>query len=142
MVNLLQAVGWFLLALPVGETGQMEKTLLRNGTELTVWESPYHRGVPHSYYDQTMESIKHLYPENNVLVARRFAALGQAVYSLVCYKQTEGASEVIVGGILAAGRMSWHFSGEVPTEGFRESLILILEAISKLPSNKAMEPDT
>lgn len=140
MLEIVQALGWFLIALPVGAAGPIDKMPLGNGMELTIQESPYHRRVPHSYYDQAMESIKHLYPENDVLVARRFGTLGEAAYSLVCYKQSKGSSKVIVGGMLVVGRMSWHFSGEVPAERFNDSLILILEAISKLSSNTYEAP--
>jgi hypothetical protein len=139
-MKLILAIGWFLIALPVEVDAQVEKMLIGDGIELTIQESPNHRGVPHFYYDQAMESIKHLYPESEVLVARRFGTLGEVVYSLVCYKEFKGSSKVIVGGMLAVGRRSWRFNGVVPVEGFTDSLVLILEAISKPPSNTYEAP--
>lgn len=88
------AIGGFLIALPVEVNHQVEKILIGNGTELTIQESPHHRGVPHFYYDQAMEAIKDLCPESEVLVARRFGTLGEAVYSLVCYKESKGQARL------------------------------------------------
>lgn len=126
------------MLLPLGADGEIERIALGNGTELTVQTTPYHRGLPHSYYDQAMESIKHLYPENDVLLGRRFGSLGEAVYSLVCYKQSKTSSNVMVTGMLVLDKMTWHFGGEVSAENFTDSLVLILEAISKLPQRSAV----
>lgn len=140
-MKLILAIGWLLIALPVESDDQVEKVLIGDGAELTIRESPNHRGVPHLYYDQAVESIKDLYPKSEVLVARRFGTLGEVAYSLVCYKEFKRSSKVVVGGMFAVGRRSWRFDGMVPVEGFTDSLVLILEAISKSPSSKTMEPD-
>lgn len=102
--------------------------------ELTIQEGTYHRGAPHSYYDQATESIRQLYPGNQVLVSRRVGRLGDAMYSLVCYKERGTSEHVVVGGMVTSGRKSWLFSGETTEGQFVDTLVLVLETISRLGS--------
>jgi len=141
VTKLIQVICWFLIALPGVADTRIEKISLGNGLELTIQENPYNRELPYSYYDQTMESITQLYPEHEVLVGRRLGTLGKTIYSLLCYKQSNKSGTVEVGGMFVVGKASWHFSSEVPVGLFTNSLVLILEAISKSPSNTAMGPD-
>ena len=129
----------FLVAVPAIGDARAETLVLENGVELTIQESPYNRRLPHSYYDQAMESIAQLHPGHEVVVGRRFGTLGETEYSLLGYKRSGESGTVEVGGIFVAGQASWRFDSRVPVDLFADSLVLILEAISKPPSNETTE---
>jgi len=109
---------------------------LGNGTVLTVKEITDHRRIPYSYYDQAMESIATLYPDYVLVLKRRFGTLGDAHYSIVCYKESPAGTRVRIGGSVAGAKKAWSFAAEVPERAFNESLVLALEVISNLPRRR------
>ncbi|MFZ0487033.1 MAG: hypothetical protein WAL83_08545 [Arenicellales bacterium] len=130
------AIAGICLSLAVHADDTATDIRLRNGTVLTVKEITDHRGIPYSYYDQAMESIATLYPDYVLILKRRVGTLGNAQYSIVCYKESPNRTRVRIGGSVAGAKKAWSFAAEVPEQAFNESLVLALETISNLPRRR------
>ncbi len=129
---------WLLSA--VTAAGQAAKINLDNGVALSIREIPSHKGLPHSSYDQAMNSIPALYPQHEILIKRRYGKLGPVIYSLVCYRDDKRSDKFIVNGAAIHGEKAWTFDVEAPAESFHDTLVLILEAISRFPSIIPLQP--
>ena len=124
-----------LLLNPVLIFGENDSYTIRleNGIDLDIKEHTAHRWLPHAYYDQALDSINSIYPENRILAKRRYGSVGNVRYSLIAYKDADESLEVKVKGVVVKQRLAWIFDTKVAEFKFNETMILILERISKLP---------
>ena len=107
---------------------------------LSIKKFRSNRTLPHAFYDQAVSSIPKLYPEHVFFAKRRYGRLGKMQYSIVCYKETEKTSKVLVIGTAVLEKDAWSFDTHVDETTFGDKLLIVLEAIEKLPSNKALQP--
>lgn len=118
-----------------------QKITIEEGIVLKVKKHRSNRSLPHAFYDQATASVPMLYPEHIFLAKRRYGRLGEMEYSIVCYKETGKRTEVLITGIAVSNNDAWSFETLVPESSFGDKLLLIvLEAIEKLPSTKALQP--
>ena len=78
--------------------GAERKVRLDSGAVATISDLEVHRWLPHSYFDQAMDSLRALHPDLQLLVTRRVGNLGNILYSLVCYRESRTSRDVIVFG--------------------------------------------
>ena len=71
---------------------------LDSGAVATISDLEVHRWLPHSHFDQAMDSLRALHPDLQLLVTRRVGNLGNILYSLVCYRESRTSPDVIVFG--------------------------------------------
>ena len=100
------------------------------------------RSLPHTYYDQAISSIQNIYPEHEFLAKRRYGKLGKIQYSIVCYKENVESSNVTVSGTAIHKNKAWFFETHFPYASFGENLLIVLEAVESLPSNKVLQPNS
>ena len=112
---------------------------LEEGIVLKVKQLRNNRFLPHAFYDQATASIPLLYPDHVYLVKRRYGRLGEMKYSIVCYKETKQSSEVLISGTAVLNNAAWSFDTRVPQSSFGDKLLIVLEAVEKLPSNKSIQ---
>jgi len=111
---------------------------LENGAKLKVVHIQYSRVLPHSFYDQALASLPHLFPEHLILAARRSGKLGDAVYALVCYRETPTSQNVTIQAVVSHGVRAWRLE-TTSADSYSDMLIQVLEQIAKLPSNGAAQ---
>ena len=107
---------------------------LENGVDLNLKEHKSHRWLPHAYHDQVIDSINALYPENKILVKRRYGKIGSVIYSLIAYKESNNALSVTINGVVIKDKLAWVMNAEVPEFKLDETLVLTMERLPKLPS--------
>ena len=112
---------------------------IEKGLEIRVKKLKSNRTLPHSFYDQAISSIPKLYPDHEYFGKRRSGRLGNIQYSIVCYKKSKSTNKVIVSGAALFANKAWSFESLVPESSFGDKLLIILEAIEKLPSNKSLK---
>ena len=117
-----------------------QKVTLEKGIVLSVKKMDSNRSLPHAYYDQAISSIHNIYPEHKFLAKRRYGKLGKIQYSIVCYKENMKSSIVTTSGTAIYKNKAWFFEAHVPNDAFGENLLIVLEAVESLPSNKALQP--
>jgi hypothetical protein len=122
-----------LFALQAVNAGEFARITLDGGIILNVSKFISNRSLPHSFYDQAMSSLPMLYPDYVIYAKRRFGRLGQMNYSLICYKQTRKATQVIISGTAVSGTDAWSFETSVPEKSFGTALLTIMEAVTKFP---------
>ncbi|TAJ80348.1 hypothetical protein EPO44_18630 [bacterium] len=108
---------------------------LDSGAVATISDLEAHRWLPHSYFDQAIDSLHALHPDLQLLAVRRVGQLGNILYSLVCYKESRGSREVVVTGAAVTKAQAWRFDVRHETNAHVELLLEVLEAVAKLPSN-------
>ena len=91
-----------------------------------------HRGVPHFFVDQGLETIPHLYPNHVLLAKRRFSELGEVVFSLLVYKEDAPKPEIKIEGMASHRSQAWYFSALCSAENLTDGLVTTLEEIGKL----------
>lgn len=130
----------FLVAQPGFASGQTHRLKVGEGVVLNVNDYGYHRFLPYSFYDQAVSSIQHLYSGHVFLAKRRDGRLGKIQYSIICYKQAVNQSRIYITGVAVLGNNAWSFETDVPESSYGDKLLVVLEAIGKLPSYKALRP--
>lgn len=113
-----------------------EAVLLENGYALQLNRIPPSRILPQAYYDQALASIPEVYPESQILVARRLGSIGRgsaARYALIGYKKLKTQDRVTIGGIVTGANSAWSFETAVVDTHFNQTLLLVIETISELP---------
>jgi len=117
------------------DPGDVHTITLENGQQLNIEEIPYSRRLPTSYYDQALSSIPTLYRDAVFVVKRRIGYFGNATspYSLICYRETPQDPSVTITGVLQSKQKAWRYEATIPDTVFTQSLILILEEVSKIP---------
>ncbi len=124
------------LVLPVS-LGAAEDEL--TGCEPRFEEIQNTRILPHAFHDQSVESLDALYPEHEILAARRYSTLGAMRYSLLVYKETPLADSVHIAGVTVLKDRAWRFSATCTVDTLAEGLVSTLESIADLL--KAEPPD-
>ncbi len=109
---------------------------IENGIVLKVVERPSRRNDPYNFYDQSVPVIPHLYPNSTILAKRRFGRLGEVFYSIVCYKEGYEDRDVMIMGTSIYKGNALQFTAIVSEKSFGDSLLVILEAVEKITSNK------
>lgn len=120
----------------------VHKITAEEGIVLSVKKFKSNRSLPHAFYDQAVSSIPKLYPEHIYFAKRRYGHLGKMQYSIICYKETEKTSKVLIMGTAILRNDAWSFETYVQESTFGDKLLIVLEAVEKLPSNKALQPIT
>ncbi len=121
----------------------IKKVPLENGQELRIKHIPPSRILPHAYYDQALASIPGVYPNSQIIAKRRVGYLGKdsaILYSLVCYKESKDLEEVTISGVVVNQNKAWSFDAKVVESSFVDTLVLVLEVLADLPSNKSLQP--
>ena len=116
------------------------KINIEQGIVLSVKKFNSYRSLPHSYFDQAIASIPIIYPEHVFFAKRRYGKLGEMQYSIICYKENEKKNSITISGIAVLKSNAWSFETRVPQESFGDYLLIVLESIQNLPSNKAFQP--
>jgi hypothetical protein len=122
---------------------QVKEIALITGVKLNIKQIQISRTLPTAYYDQALSSIPGVYPKSKILAKRRFGRFGadlSSSYSMVCYKKSSKFDEVTVEGIVVGNGRAWRYESKVEESLFVDTLILILEKIAELPSNKKLQP--
>ena len=117
-----------------------QKVTLEKGIVLSVKKKDSNRSLPHAYYDQAISSIQNIYPKHELLAKRRFGKIGKIQYSIICYKENMKSGIVDVSGNAVYKNKAWYFETHIPSASFGEDLLIVLEAVESLPSNKALQP--
>jgi hypothetical protein len=113
---------------------------LEDGNRLTVSQTESSRILPHTFYDQAISSLPHLFPTHVLLAGRRSGVLGDVEYALVCFKETPASEQAVFRGIAVQGDRAWHFEATAPASAFGVTLMQILEQIEKLSSGPGARP--
>jgi len=130
----------FLGAQPAIASDDNQTITADEGVVITVKKLGSARYLPHAFYDQAVSSIPKLYPEHEYLARRRNGRFGKVLYSVVCYKQSRHTHKVSISGTAVLADDAWSFETHVPESSFGDKLLIVLEAIEKLPSNEALRP--
>lgn len=69
-----------------------------------------------------------------ILVKRRYGKIGNIIYSLVAYKESNKDLSVRTNGVVVKGELAWILNADVPEFKFTQTLVLIMEKIAKLSS--------
>ena len=112
--------------------GVQRTIMLDNGTNLSLKETDNHRGLPHGYFDQGMESIPLIHPDHRILVKRRFGQLGQTVYSLIVFIETPKSDDVDISGVAIANQKAWVYHAKTDSGAMATTLQLVNEKLSQL----------
>jgi hypothetical protein len=129
---------------PGGAQDKERDVVLDTGVKLHIKEILFSRILPTAYYDQAMASIPALYPDSEIVAARRFGRFGNNLassYSMVCYKQSADVDEVTISGVVVSDRKAWLFDTKVNSSLFVDTLIRVLETVANLPSNHSLQSD-
>ena len=110
------------------------------GVLIKVKKHRSNRSLPHAFYDQAISSIPKLYPEHEYFAKRRYGRLGEVEYSIVCYKESKNLSKVLISGTAVKDIDAWYFEVYVSDNLFGDKLLIVLEAVEQLPSNKQLQP--
>lgn len=97
------------------------------------------RGSPTIYFDQAIASIPEIEKEVKFLCNRRIGFLGKVQYSMYCYINEKDKNVVNVGGKIVSEGKAWVFNVKLANKNFTDELIILIEAIQKLPYNKALQ---
>lgn len=127
----------FLTALPVTASDDLHTVKVEKDIELSVTMLKSNRSLPHAFYDQATTSIHGMHPEHIYLAKRRYGQLGKMQYSILCYKETKKSNNVIITGTAVFKDNAWSFETKVPESSFADKLLIVLEAVANLPSNKS-----
>lgn len=115
-----------------------EDSALTNGGDLTIKDIQYNRSLPQAFYDQAVTSLPLLYPNHQLLVARRTGVLGEVEYALICFKETSKSRHGVIEAIAVFEERAWHLKKITPPS-CGEALVDILEYIANLPSNPTVQ---
>jgi hypothetical protein len=99
-----------------------------------------HRGLPHVFHDQALESLKATAPNAQFVERLRAERLGGLTYALVAWKPDPTAARVEVGAVAVADRRAWHLDLTAPVGDYpaaRAALLARLQALASAPSPKA-----
>jgi hypothetical protein len=128
--------------LAFAEPGDARKIALEDGLELRIEEILDSRILPHAYYDQAISSIPGIYPESKIIAKRRLFWLGKgdsaSTNSIICYKKDSKKEKVTISGVSTSKGKAWHFETETKESLFAETLISVIEALSKIPYDKSL----
>lgn len=91
-------------------------------TALQRTEIPFHRGLPHAYYDQAAASVRSLHPGHEVVVDVRIALIGDKTVSVYAYSTTAGAKTVHIEGCVVIGTAAQVFRGHTSRPLLNETL--------------------
>lgn len=91
------------------------------------------RNLPYQFLDQGLESLRALYPEHRLLLARRDGHLGRVEYSLLVYQETPAADSAQIAGAAVVGDRAWSVAATCPMSELPEGLVATMEAIAALP---------
>ena len=108
---------------------------LEDGSTLTVTEIEYSRILPHAFYDQAVASLPHLFPGYVLLAGRRSGVLGEVIYSLVCYKETQSSERAVVEAVGVYRGRAWRLDTTAPAS-YGDTLMQVLEQIGKLAAER------
>lgn len=112
---------------------------LESGSTLTVSKTEYSRILPHAFYDQALSSLPHLFPKHVLLASRRSGALGEVVYALVCFKETQSSDQVVIQGVAVHRNQAWNLEAIASSSSYGDTVMQVLEQIGKLPSNPGVQ---
>jgi hypothetical protein len=132
------------LSAPGAAQDKGRDVVLDTGVKLHIEEILFSRILPTAFYDQAMASIPALYPESEIVAARRFGRFGNNLvssYSMVCYKQSADVDEVTITGVVVSDGKAWSFDTKVNAPLFVDTLIRVLETVGNLPSNHSLQSD-
>ena len=115
-----------------------EEISLEGGSTLRVTEIAFHRFLPHSFYDQAMSSLPKLFPAHELLASRRTGAIGEVIYALVCYKETQSSPQVVSQAIAVHGNRAWDID-TTAAPSYGDTLVQVIEQIGALPSNYGVQ---
>ncbi len=135
LVNLTSMVG--------ASENNSKHVRLENGQELNIKHMSPSRILPHAYYDQAVASIPGVYPNSQIIAKRRLGYLGKNpsfLYSMVSYKKSKDLPEVTISGVVVNKNRAWFFEAKVDESSFADTLVLVLETLADLPSNKSLQP--
>ncbi len=130
-----------LLAFLLGShpaTARADEITLESGARLRITEIEYSRILPQSFYDQALSSLPHLFPKHTMLAARRSGNLGKVNYALVCYRDTPSSQRVAIQAVATYEGRAWRLE-TTSASSYADTLLQVLEQISKLPSYKAAQ---
>ena len=96
----------------------------------------YHRGIPHAFVDQGLESLPRVYPKHVLLVQRRESELGAVRYSLLVYRQDASKPAVTVEGMAVHNTQAWRFTAQCSTENVADGIVTTLERIARLSDRR------
>ena len=85
---------------------------------------PFHRWLPHAYYDQASASIQALHPGHETLVRVRFAQVGGRAVCVYAYAMTAGDQRVQVDGCVVEGGTARVLSGQTSRQSLGRTLKL------------------
>jgi hypothetical protein len=129
--------------LAFAEPGDIRKVPLETGVELRIEEILDSRILPHAYYDQAMSSIPGVYPESKIIAKRRVFQLGKgdsaSFNSIICYKKDSKKEGVTITGVSISNGKAWQFDTEIKEPLFPDTLISVIEELSKMPLNKSLQ---
>jgi hypothetical protein len=132
--------GALLLAWPLFVNADDSTFRLEGGMLLQLQTINPHRTVPTNYVSQGLESIPAI-GKQEVLMSRRYGQLGddhRIEYSLIAFADKTGSSEVTIDGQAQMGDKAWEYRAHARKENWQESVFVVIEALSRLPSASAM----
>jgi hypothetical protein len=122
----------------IANVGDKTRVRLSGGAELLLEEIALHRNVTFNFYNQAVESIPAIEPGSRILARRRDGQVGHGpvvLYSLVAYA-TPGSQVVKIAGAAEVDRRAWRFDLETQESKLAETLLEVVEQLSKLPQLK------
>jgi hypothetical protein len=143
-MKILIIVGSLMLHnMAFAEPGDVRKVPLETGVELRIEEILDSRILPHAYYDQAISSIPGVYPKSKIIAKRRVFQLGKgdsaSSNSIICYKKDSKKEEVTISGVSISSGKAWQFDTQIKESLFPETLISVIEELSKMPFNKSLQ---
>jgi hypothetical protein len=94
--------------------------------------TPDNRSLPHVFVDQALQSLPLLYPNDVLLLQRRYSELGGVVYSLLVYRKDAAAQDVTVEGVAVHDMRAWLFTAHCSSNTVLDGLVSTLEQIAAL----------
>jgi hypothetical protein len=111
-----------------------------DGLAMRVRPIVAHRGLPHAFHDQAVESIRATAPQARFVERLRAETLGAITYAVVAWKQDARATHVNVDAAVVSGRRAWAFELSAPVAGYpaaRAGLLERMQALASRPPPRA-----
>jgi hypothetical protein len=103
-------------------------------------EIPFHRGLPHAYYDQAVASIEALHPGHEALVHVRFIEVGNRTVSVYAYSQIAGDEHVHVDGCVVEAGIARVVCGDTSRASLARTLKLAFGTDFAAASINSVQP--
>lgn len=91
-----------------------------------------HRGLPHVFHDQAVDSLKATVPQVQFVERLRTERMGNLIYALVAWKRDPRAENVEVSAAAVQGRHAWDLELSTPVDSYPAARATLMEELRVL----------